>query len=141
MPTKSEIIQDLNWVTERISNRVWTVSVGVIALALTYIVESTRSDGSPFLRPEQVAVPAVLALLALAFDLIQYIAANRQNVRILRRMEREGLSEARFDPAERMGRLRHLAYNLKISLSILSVGWIASVTIGRTLVVIGWVPL
>lgn len=42
MPTKAEVIENLNWVTERLSNRIWPLSVGVLATALAFIVESSK---------------------------------------------------------------------------------------------------
>jgi hypothetical protein len=131
MPTKSEVIDNLKSITQRISDRVWTISVGVVAASLTYIVQSSRGD-EPFLEPHQVALPAALALLALACDLTQYMAANRQNYLLLRRMEAAGLEEAKYDIRDPMRRLRTYAYQAKCWLCIIAVGWIVVLTAVRS---------
>ena len=130
MPKKAEVIENLNWVTERISDRVWTISVGVIAVSLTYIVESASGTATPFLTPRQVAIPAALALLALVCDLAQYMAANRQNLELLRRMEAEGLDEARFE-RDLLWRARMLAYRAKFWFCVVAVLWIVVLTSAR----------
>ncbi|MEL6999248.1 MAG: hypothetical protein ACFB03_12225 [Paracoccaceae bacterium] len=127
MPNKNEVIENLNWVTERISDRVWTVSVGVIAVSLSYIVESASGKSAPFLQPQQVAIPAVLALLALLSDLVQYVLANRQNIALLRRMEAEGVDEMRF-PKDWMRAGRSAAFSAKFGFCLIAVLWITVVT-------------
>lgn len=132
MPTKTELIQNLDSLTQRISDKVWAVSVGVLATCLTFIVESTKADGVPFLDPAQVAIPAGIALLALAADLTQYAAANRQCLVLLRKMEAEGLQEARFEKGFLMW-LRGAAYRAKFWLCVTSVAWIVWLTARRVL--------
>ena len=137
MPTKQEVIENLNWTTARVSDRVWTISVGVLAVSLSYIIESTSEDGAPFLEPRQVAIPAALALLALCSDLVQYVAANRQNLELLRRMEAEGLTEGKFEAASAMRRLRTLAYHAKFLLCAASALWITALSAARAIDLIG----
>ena len=133
MPTKQEVIENLNWTTARVSDRVWTISVGTLAASLSYIIESASADGAPFLEPRAVAFPAVLALLALCADLAQYVAADRQNVALLRRMEAERIEEALYDAGSAMRRLRGWAYNAKIGLCAAAALWITAVTASRAL--------
>ena len=133
MPIKADVIKSLDWVTERISNRVWTVSIGVLATALVYIIESTKIDGTPFLLPQQVAGPAVVALLALLSDLIQYIAANAQDSALLRTMETSGVNELGYDRTSRPYQIRKFAYCAKIALCFGCVVWIAGLSIVRVI--------
>ncbi len=74
MPDKKELIEELNWVSERVSNRVWTVSAGILATAITFTFEGAASAGEPFLSPKELAVPMAFALLAMAADFIQYLS-------------------------------------------------------------------
>jgi hypothetical protein len=127
MPTKQEVIENLNWTTARVSDRVWTISVGVIGVSMSYIIEAS-SEGEPFLAPERVAIPAGLALIALCLDLVQYVAAHRQNMDLLRRMEAQGLTDARFDTGSAMRRLRTAAYRGKISLCAAAGLWLVLVS-------------
>ena len=131
MPSRDELIDTLNWTTERLSNRVWSVSLGVLATTFAYIVESSRSDGEPFLLPAQVAGPAALALLALLCDLLQYYVAQRQEIALLKQMKADG-SDALPYPKDLRYRLRAIFYNAKIALAIFAVGWLVTVSAVRT---------
>lgn len=136
MPTKQEVIENLNWTTARVSDRVWTISVGVIGVSMSYIIEAS-SEGEPFLPPERVALPAGIALLALCLDLVQYVAAHRQNMQLLRRMEIEGLTEGRFETGSAMRRLRSAAYRGKIGLCAIAGLWLVAVSAARVVEVLG----
>ncbi len=133
MPTKADVIKSLDWVTERISNRVWTISVGVLATALAFIIESTKNDGTPFLLPRQVAGPAAVALLALVSDLIQYIAANAQDTALLRKMETDGVIELSYDQNSSAYRVRKFAYWANIALCLGCAVWIAGLSAVRVI--------
>jgi hypothetical protein len=133
MPTKQEVIDGIKWSTTRISDRVWTISVGVVAMSLGYIVESAAQGSEPFLEPRQVAVPAGLALLAMCADLVQYSAATRQDLELLRRMEAEGLSEARYKVSSASRRVRTIAYRSKFTLCIASAVILALLSTRRAL--------
>ncbi len=73
MPSKADLIEDLDWITNRISERVWVTSVGVLSFCLAFIIESIGAEKEGFLLPVQVIAPIVLALAALVFDLLQYL--------------------------------------------------------------------
>ena len=133
MPTIKEAIEDLNWQTERLSNRVWTICAGVIALSLTYIVESMKTDGVPFLLPRQVAIPAAIALAALFLDLLQYFAADQQTRSLLARMEKDDVQSLSYDKFDAMYRLRNLAYYGKIVLGLAAAIWMILLSVGRVI--------
>ncbi|WP_288938834.1 hypothetical protein [uncultured Roseovarius sp.] len=123
----------MNWVTERVSNRVWTISLGVLAASLAYIVESTKPEGAAFLLPRQVVGPATLALLALIFDLIQYAAAHRQNFELLQKIEKEDLSAASYQTDDPMMKLRTYAHRLKFWFCIAAALWLVFVSSQRAI--------
>jgi len=125
MPDKATVIANLDRHTGRLSDRVWSVSVGVIAVSMTYVVESA-ANREPFLTPAEVAPAAGLALLALLADLLQYLAAIRRNLGLLRTMEREGRAEMTFDT-------RAAAYWSKLALCVAATAWIVAVSAVRVL--------
>ncbi|MEL6207231.1 MAG: hypothetical protein AAFR47_18220 [Pseudomonadota bacterium] len=127
MPSRDEVIETLNWTTERLSNRVWSVSLGVLATSFAYIVESSRSDGEPFLEPSEVAGPAAVALLSLLADLLQYYVAQRQELRLLRRMKAEGVETMPY-PRDLHYRLRTIFYHVKIALTVIAVAWLVALS-------------
>lgn len=131
MPSRAEIIENLNWTTERLSNRVWTIALGVLATALAYIIEGAAADGAPFLPPAQAVAPATLALLALLFDLVQYYAANRQSLRLLMDMERDGKDSAPYTRTF-LFHVRTFSYHAKIVLTVAGVAWLIVASAIRT---------
>jgi hypothetical protein len=128
VPTKDDLIKDLDWVTQRVSDRVWSISAGTIAIALGYFVEGAKKDGEPFLRPELVAGPAALALLSLICDLAQYVAANRLQRKLLARMEEAEENQMDYDPSDLMYVLRGLFYNLKMFLCFAGAIWLVVIS-------------
>ncbi|MFO7854517.1 MAG: hypothetical protein R6V44_04750 [Paracoccaceae bacterium] len=130
MPDKATVIENLDRHTGRLSDRVWSVSVGVIAVSMTYVVESA-ANREPFLTPAEVAPAAGLALLALLADLLQYLAAIRQNLGLLRTMEREGRAEMTFDTRAAAYQLRSAAYWSKLALCVAATAWIVAVSAAR----------
>ncbi len=128
MPTKSKLMEDLDWLTERVSNRVWTISVGVLATCLTYIIESLKADGVPFLHPQQVTMPMALALLALVFDLMQYFAAIKQSGALLAKMEKDGSDSRMYNKKSFFYRLREFSFNAKFYLAGAAVLWLIAIS-------------
>ncbi len=136
MPKKDKVIENLDWTTERLSNRVWSISVGVLATCLAYIVESTKTDADAFLEPEVIAVPACLAIISLLFDLLQYFAANRQSLSLLKEIETRGADEGLYDQDSLFARIRSFAYWAKISTCVVSAIWLVAVSTQRAFALI-----
>lgn len=124
MPSKQTVISNLDWLTERLSNRIWTVSVGVLATCLAYVIESIKKDGAPFLLPEQVAIPAAIALSSLIFDVLQYYAATQQNIVHLKQMEKASVTELQYDTNSLFYKMRLIAFRCKIILCVMSAVWL-----------------
>ncbi|TMV12539.1 hypothetical protein [Arenibacterium halophilum] len=123
MATKAQIIANLDWLTERISNRVWTISAGIVVISLAYVVEGSGSNGVAFLEPEQVSLPAAIALLSLLFDMLQYVFGTKSHTRILVRMEAEDQVDAKFDTTEIYYRAQKLSFFAKIGCCITASVW------------------
>lgn len=131
MPTKEDVIENLDSLTERISNRVWTISVGVLATSLAYIIEGAKKEGEPFLEPYLVAGPVAVAILALTADLLQYLAAIQQNVKMLKTMEKSGETSLSYDRTSFFYKVRHAAYWTKVFACGVSALWLVFVSVQR----------
>lgn len=132
---RAHLIEDLNWISDRVSGRVWTICVGVLAFCVTFVIQSIEAEEKVFLEPESVIGPMVLALLALLFDLIQYIAAYRLTYGLLGEIEDEGIQEKRFDTSSLNYKLRTLSYWSKITLCAAAALWLVVTASIRTLVI------
>ena len=131
MPSKADLINDLDWITNRISDRVWVTSVGVLSFCLAFIVESIGAEKEGFLLPVQVIAPIVLALAALVFDLLQYLAGYKVSRDLLTKMEAQELSSMQFDRGHWASKSRKFFYGAKITLCIVSACWLMAVAVGR----------
>lgn len=136
MPTKQKVVENLDWVTERISNRVWTISLAVLATCLGYLIESSKNEDA-FLASHSVVIPAAFALLALVFDLLQYFSANRQNLVLLRKLEKSGENEGLYSTSDLWFRLRNWSYLSKIIACMLSACILIAITVSKALIVAG----
>lgn len=133
MPSKDDVLKDLASLSGRISDRLWTVSVGVLAFCITFILEAAGREHSPFLQPVQVIGPIILALSALVLDLVQYVAGYILNKLVLNEMETEG-SEFKLYPSSALSRrVRITAFWLKLVFSIAATGWLIFVVARQTL--------
>ena len=138
MPDKATLINDLDWISERISNRLWTISVGVLAFCFAFVVEAAAAQGVPFLAPIKVVPPIILTLVAMICDLAQYVAGYNLNVRLLERMEHERKDNLGFDHADPAFRVRLFAYWAKLGLCGLGAVWLITVAALRTIdIVVG----
>ncbi|MCH8038975.1 MAG: hypothetical protein IH977_01335 [Nitrospinae bacterium] len=64
-------MEDLNFLTDLISNRVRTISFGVLAFCWLFILQNT-SGQSLIASNKQLMIPVSLAILSLIADLAQY---------------------------------------------------------------------
>ena len=117
MPSDSELIQELNYLSETVSRKVWAISAGVMALCWALIVQEPKPI--PIL---QLLVPVILAIVSLTFDLAQYIAGLRYNVALLRRLETQGLESVPYAPDAPLYRLRQAFFYGKLGFCLLAGG-------------------
>lgn len=128
MPTREEMIKELNWLTEHLSGRVWSVAVGVLATSLAFIVEAGKADGAPFLQPGQLIFPILLAILALTCDMLQYIASYLQYSEHKAKMQAQKAEFLAFDEGAVFAVWRTRAFRLKIVFAIGSVLWFIAIS-------------
>jgi hypothetical protein len=136
MPTRDKLIESLDWTTARVSDRVWSISAGVVAVTVGYFVEAAKKDGAPFLAPHLAAIPAAVAIVAVCCDLAQYLAAYGLERDLLEEMRRSRVEKADFDANSRMYRRRRLFYVWKIRLCLASAFLLTAFTSWRVVQII-----
>ena len=117
----------------RISERLWTISVGVLVFCVTFILDAAGKQHSPFLETRHVIGPIILALSALVLDLVQYVAGYILNKLLLNEMEAEGSKFKLYPSSAISRRVRIAAFWLKLLFSIAATGWLIVVIGRRTL--------
>ena len=117
MPNKQKVIENLERSTQRISDRVWTVAVGVLVFSLTFILEHVvKMPTEPrFIAIAWLIAAMILAIACLIFDLLQYIAGYYMNLRLLDKLDKSGELQGKFDNNSFAYRSRHAAFLLKIA--------------------------
>jgi len=78
-------------------------------------------------------VPTILALIALQFDMIQYVAGYQDSRRLLQRMRRNDVDIAMYDESSILYRIRVASYWLKLCSSIIAALWLIVVVGHRAL--------
>jgi putative endonuclease len=97
MPTKLQVIEQLDFLSDRISTQVRTVSLGVLALTWGLLIgESQVAKAlSQQWKTNLVGIGAT-AILVMFLDFLQYAAGYRDNMKLREKMNRAGLGETEY---------------------------------------------
>lgn len=122
MPDTETIRDDLDWVSDKLSSRVWSVSLGVLGTCIAFIIESAKGSGSPpFISPDRAIWPILFSLAALLFDFLQYIFAYVMGRRALEASEANPASSTTYAKDSLLRKCRFFAFNLKLVSCLLGV--------------------
>ncbi len=133
MRTKAQIVEDLNWITDRLSTQVRTVALGVLALAWGLLLgdkDPAKSDVL-HLKWHLMGIGGV-CVLVLVLDYLQYVAGYAETRGLLKTMESEKKENGQYDPKKLSYRLRGAFFALKQWTLAAAIVWM-SITLGRWL--------
>jgi len=123
--TYEQVVQRLAVVTDRLSTQVRTLSIGLIAFTWgLFTGESAIAKELAQSFKKQIIVIGCLAISALLFDLLQYVAGYKVSKKLLDSMDREKLQEAEFDYRELSYRAQNWFFILKQCAVILACFWL-----------------
>lgn len=122
MPSREQIVAELNYLSETISGKVWTIAVGVLAFCWAFLVNQQGPIDAGALLPA-----VALALLALFMDMAQYLAGLLYNRRLLRHMEDAGVSQMSYDRHHPFYVVRQAAFVGKIAFCLAAIGWLIAI--------------
>lgn len=128
MPERGKIIEEINFLSDLLSQRARAFSVGVLAFCWAFVLEDELSI-------KDLMVPGAFAVLALILDSVQYIAGLILNIAMLRHMEREEIEALNYDQRHPLYRARQIAFSLKLISTVVSIASIIWI-----LVVLYWIP-
>jgi len=138
MPTIKDIVEELQWVSERISSQVRTLGVGLIAITWGLLISQPQIAGPiPDSVKKHLLIVGVLALGAMVCDFFQYICAYRNTKALLSKMEDKGLDKADYDYSARTYRLRVFFFKTKQILLVIACIWFLAVIIPFCISVLG----
>jgi len=131
--TKEQILEDLDWITDRLSTQVRTVALGVLALAWGLLLGDKEPAKSEVLHLKwHLMAIGGTCVLVLVLDYLQYVAGYANTRGILKEMESEGKKQEQFDPKKLSYRLRGAFFVLKQLALAAAIVWM-SITLGRWL--------
>jgi hypothetical protein len=124
MATKKELIDELNFLTELLSNRIRTISIGILAFCWLFIFNNISGQNTPHLIENQILlVPVFLAISALVADFAQYWFGFVNTRSILRNKEEKGL-DISYDYYSLSYRLRTIMFYAKQVLVLAASVWL-----------------
>jgi len=98
MPTKEKIIEELNWLSDRISTQVRTISVSLLVITWGLIIGKPEIS-LPFSEElkKHLLVVGIIALIAMLGDFLQYFFGYVNTNGLRKKMELEEKTETDYD--------------------------------------------
>lgn len=125
MATKTDILGELNFITDRLSTQVRTTAFGALVFAWGLLVGDSpvaRSVAGQY--GVHLIIVGGMAILTMFLDFIQYFAGY-VNVRSLyRRMEAADRNEGQYDQSSFSFRVRFYLFYVKIASLTLTIVWL-----------------
>ncbi len=134
MPNKDRLIEDIDWLSERLSNRVWFTSTVTIATCIALLLEGAASENQAFLAAKDLALPIVLAIIAGVCDFVQYFCGYLNSKRLLDEMEISGNETIQYKTSGFLYRVRTLAFHLKLLFSTIGMVWLGCLLLRALLI-------
>ena len=130
MPTVKDIVEELQWISDRISTQVRTLGVGLIAVTWGLLIAQPQIAGPmPEWIKKHLLISGVLALSAMVCDFLQYICAYWNSKALLSDMEAKKLQEAKYDYTALSYRSRTFFFGVKQLLVVVAYIWFLAVII------------
>lgn len=118
----AKIDEELDWTTDKISSRVWTLNLGTLATTWSLLIAAGSSDK---LIGNANALPIMsLCILAMLFDLGQYCAAYWNARSIEKGLKGSDRDEYEYDKSAFLYKLRVACFYIKIVLSLVAGAWL-----------------
>jgi len=124
MQSKESLTTQLDWITDKISSRVWTLNVGTLGTTWSLLIAAMNIPESLRFTTTNSLPMFVLCGLAMMCDLVQYLAGFAYNRWILHTLKRSGATEFEYDSSAFLYRLREGCFYAKIALSLIAAIWL-----------------
>ncbi len=124
MIIKKDLIVELNFLSDILSNRVRTISGGILALCWLLILQNlSKPNKLAVFSTTSLLIPSAIAVLALLADFAQYLFGYVTTRSLLRKMERANLRRAQYDYGSFAYRSRMIMFYLKQVLTLVASAW------------------
>jgi len=130
VPTLEKVIEDLDWLCDRISTQVRTVSIGLLAIAWGLLIGKPEIvQPLPMWLKKNLLAIGILALVAMFSDFLQYFFGWRVVDHSRKSMEDKKQTEAEYDYDTITYRLRHFFFWAKMVIMVIACIWFLVVMI------------
>jgi hypothetical protein len=121
MATKDDLIKELQFFSDKLSERSRVIAGGVIATWWALLV----GDKVPTkLAPATLVGPVICAAIPILADLLQYAVSYIHSLLALRSLEREKVKEFQFNRRTIVYRTRNVLFVVKLVAALLSIAWL-----------------
>jgi hypothetical protein len=118
---KDTLIAELQFVSDRLSERSRLIAAGVIAIWWATLV---GDKAPPHLTAKDLLPPVICASVSILADLLQYVVAYVHNQSALRTLEKMGAAEFVFDTRNLGYKARSFLFALKQVAALVAIGWL-----------------
>jgi len=130
MPRKEEVIQQMDWLSDRLSSQVRSVALGILALTWGLLIGADSIPGA--INPSHLLFVGLLAILAMSCDFLQYAAGYRNARRLYMEMRTTGAPEAGY-PVDFYRRCRDYLFAAKQWIVGLAAAWLIGLLLAALL--------
>jgi hypothetical protein len=126
MPTTDKLIEQLDFLSDLLSNRVRTISGAILALAWLFLSGGSSSPVLPA-KPdtELLLISGGLAITVLICDYLQYLFGYVQTKQVFKQAEKSAGKAANFHSKAFTYRARQLFFGLKQLFMVVALGFLA----------------
>lgn len=130
MPTSKEVIKDLDWICDRISTQVRTISIGLLAITWGLLIAKPEiSQPLPLWLKKNLLAIGILALVAMFSDFLQYFFGLLVVDSLRKSMEKLKQTEAEYNYGTIKYILREFFFWAKLVLVAIACIWFLAVII------------
>ena len=130
MAKKADLLAELQFLSDKLSERSRTIAAGVIAVWWATLVGDKAPSG---LSPLVLLGPAICAAVSVLLDVLQYVVAYFQNWYALNHLEQAKATEFQFNKGHPFFIIRNALFFAKQIAAIAAVCWLISLLARRLL--------
>ena len=131
MAKKKDLIDELNYLTDLLSQRSRTLATGVLAFCWLFILQNTTNNKLPIFETSTLLVPVIFAILSLLIDAAQYWFGYLQTRKRLQKLEISNSDEIGFDHNSWYFKLRTKAFYIKQVFVLIAVIWLLCMVVWK----------
>jgi hypothetical protein len=126
MATKKELLDELDWLTDKISTQIWTLNLGTLATTWSLLIAGGSVEKLR-IGPSNAIPIMVLCIIGMLCELGQYLAGYFNAKSILDRLESSGHTEFEYDKSAPLYIARKWLFCGKVVLSLVAAIWLVVV--------------